>query len=39
VDDTGRGAGTGFNLNIPWQRGGHTDADYIAAFDLVGSLA
>ena len=36
VVDIGRGAGAGFNLNIPWQRGGHTDADYIAAFDLVG---
>ncbi len=37
MDDTGKGAGTGFNLNIPWQRGSHTDADYIAAFDLVSS--
>lgn len=35
VDDSGKGAGTGFNLNIPWHRGGVNDADYIAAFDLV----
>ena len=37
MDDTGKGTGTGFNLNVPWQRGSHTDADYIAAFDLVRS--
>ena len=37
ITDSGRGAGTGFNLNIPWQRGNLTDADYAAAFDLVSS--
>ena len=35
ITDSGRGIGTGFNLNIPWQRGNMTDADYAAAFDLV----
>ena len=37
VYDAGKGLGKGFNLNIPWQRGGLADADYIAAFDLVDS--
>ena len=37
ITDSGRGGGTGFNLNIPWQRGNLTDADYAAAFDLVSS--
>ena len=37
ITDSGRGAGLGFNLNIPWQRGNLTDADYAAAFDLVSS--
>ncbi|CAL5221680.1 g3914 [Coccomyxa viridis] len=35
VYDAGKGPGEGFNVNIPWQRGGLSDADYIAAFDLV----
>ncbi|CAL8468789.1 g8330 [Coccomyxa elongata] len=35
IDDIGEGAGRGFNLNIPFPRGGFNDADYIAAFDLV----
>lgn len=38
IDDVGEGAGRGFNLNIPFPRGGFNDADYIAAFDLVGML-
>ncbi len=37
VYDAGKGPGEGFNVNIPWQRGGLSDADYIAAFDLVSS--
>ena len=37
VCDVGERAGRGFNLNIPFPRGGFTDADYVAAFDLVGA--
>ncbi|OQV19896.1 Histone deacetylase 6 [Hypsibius exemplaris] len=29
---TGKGAGSGFNINIPWQQEGMTDGDYVAAF-------
>lgn len=35
IGDVGTGAGRGFNLNIPFPKGGFNDADYIAAFDLV----
>ena len=35
VADLGKGPGRGFNLNIPFPRGGFNDADYVAAFDLV----
>ncbi len=35
VQDVGKDEGRGFNLNIPFPRGGFNDADYIAAFDLV----
>jgi histone deacetylase 6 len=35
VDDCGTGAGTGFNVNVPWPERGGGDADYLAAFDLV----
>lgn len=37
IGDVGKGKGRGFNLNIPFPRGGFNDADYIAAFDLVGA--
>ena len=35
ADDTGKGPGTGFNVNIPWPERGLNDADYAAAFELV----
>ena len=35
VDDSGKGAGLGFNVNIPWPERGLNDADYMAAFELV----
>ena len=35
IADFGKGPGRGFNLNIPFPRGGFNDADYVAAFDLV----
>ena len=35
IVDCGKGPGRGFNLNIPFPRGGFNDADYVAAFDLV----
>ncbi|KAK7863370.1 hypothetical protein R5R35_004338 [Gryllus longicercus] len=31
----GSGAGAGFNVNIPWNKHGMTDADYIAAFHRI----
>jgi len=34
-DDVGAGAGTGFNVNIPWHERGGGDADYLAAFELL----
>jgi len=35
VRDAGKGAGRGFNLNIPWLTGGIGDADYVAAFQRL----
>ncbi|OQV19897.1 Histone deacetylase 6 [Hypsibius exemplaris] len=32
ASSTGAGAGSGYNINIPWQQGGMTDGDYITAF-------
>ena len=34
-DETGRGEGLGFNVNIAWQTGGVADGDYMAAFTAV----
>jgi hypothetical protein len=31
----GKGAGKGFNVNVPWSSKGMGDADYLAAFDLL----
>ena len=33
--ETGSGQGLGFNVNIPWFEKGLSDADYVAALDLV----
>ncbi|KAG2429511.1 hypothetical protein HXX76_010746 [Chlamydomonas incerta] len=33
--ELGSGAGTGFNVNVPWTSDSKTDADYQAAFHLV----
>jgi acetoin utilization deacetylase AcuC-like enzyme len=35
LDDCGKGAGEGKNVNIPWPEGGFGDADYAAAFQMV----
>ena len=35
VEDVGSGPGRGFTVNIPWQRGGLGDADYLEAFRQV----
>ena len=35
MDEVGTGQGTGYNVNVPWTEKGLTDADYLAAFDLV----
>ncbi|CAM6108085.1 unnamed protein product [Calypogeia fissa] len=32
-DKIGEGAGKGFNVNVPWQRRGYGDLDYLAVFD------
>jgi histone deacetylase 6 len=33
--DVGKGAGRGFNVNIPWRESEGTDEEYAAAFDLL----
>lgn len=33
ADKIGEGAGRGFNVNVPWQRRGYGDLDYLAVFD------
>ena len=35
MDEVGTGQGAGYNVNVPWTEKGLTDADYLAAFDLV----
>ena len=35
VTEIGEGDGYGFNVNIPWPRGGFGDADYLAAFECI----
>ena len=35
ADEVGAGPGKGFNVNIPFPRGGLGDAEYLAAFSLV----
>ena len=35
MDEVGTGKGTGYNVNVPWTEKGLSDADYLAAFDLV----
>ena len=35
ADEIGRGRGRGFNVNVPWPEKGLSDADYLAAFDLL----
>jgi acetoin utilization deacetylase AcuC-like enzyme len=35
LQELGSGAGLGFNVNIPWLEKGLSDADYLAAFELV----
>ena len=35
ADETGRGAGAGYNVNVSWEEKALGDADYLAAFDLV----
>jgi len=34
-DETGRGEGMGYNVNIAWRTGGVADGDYMAAFTSV----
>ncbi|XP_024540177.1 histone deacetylase 5 [Selaginella moellendorffii] len=34
-DKVGGGAGAGFNINVPWPRGGYSDADYVAVWEHV----
>lgn len=29
ADEVGEGLGRGFNVNIPWSRGGENDLDYL----------
>ena len=31
----GEGAGEGYNINVPWEHGKCSDADYVAAWDHV----
>ena len=33
--EIGSGSGRGFNVNVPWPEKGLSDADYLAAFDLL----
>jgi hypothetical protein len=35
AEEVGKGAGRGFNVNVPWTSKGMGDADYLAAFDLL----
>ncbi|GIL42506.1 hypothetical protein Vafri_463 [Volvox africanus] len=35
VGEAGEGAGTGFNVNVPWLKKGMGDGDYVAAFSLI----
>jgi histone deacetylase 6 len=35
MEEVGKGAGTGYTVNVPWGDKGLGDADYLAAFDLV----
>ncbi|GLC51841.1 hypothetical protein PLESTB_000554400 [Pleodorina starrii] len=35
LNEAGEGAGTGFNVNLPWLKKGMGDGDYLAAFSLI----
>ena len=35
ADEIGRGKGRGHNINVPWPEKGLSDADYLAALDLL----
>ena len=35
LEETGSGAGAGANLNVPWSQDGLSDADYLAALELI----
>ena len=35
ADEIGHGKGRGHNINVPWPEKGLSDADYLAAFDLL----
>ena len=35
AEEIGLGRGRGFNVNVPWPEKGLSDADYVAAFDLL----
>jgi histone deacetylase 6 len=35
AEEIGVGRGRGFNVNVPWPEKGLSDADYVAAFDLL----
>jgi len=35
ITETGEGDGFGYNVNIPWPRGGFGDSDYLLAFECI----